>query len=104
MIRALHRWPGLLALALLTILALSGAALSVFPAVERLAAPQADAGLSVAELAARIRAARDAGCEIVATETGDPVGEEKNQSLRNIRRAGFQWISSRLNFRNPPTL
>ncbi len=56
MIRALHRWPGLLALALVTILALSGAALSVFPAAERIAAPQADAGLTVAALAARIRA------------------------------------------------
>jgi len=31
MIRTLHRWPGLLALVLVTILALSGAALSVFP-------------------------------------------------------------------------
>ena len=51
MIRALHRWPGLLALALVTVLALSGAALSVFPAAERLAAPQAEAGLSVAALA-----------------------------------------------------
>ncbi|PKP75217.1 MAG: N-acetylglucosamine transferase [Alphaproteobacteria bacterium HGW-Alphaproteobacteria-6] len=55
MIRALHRWPGLLALALVTVLALSGAALSVFPAAERLAAPQAGAGLSVATLASRIR-------------------------------------------------
>ncbi|KJS08886.1 MAG: oxidoreductase, partial [Hoeflea sp. BRH_c9] len=50
MIRALHRWPGLLALVLLTVLALSGAALSVFPAAERLAAPQAEAGLTVAVL------------------------------------------------------
>ncbi len=57
MIRALHRWPGLLALALVTMLALSGAALSVFPAAERLAAPQAEAGLSVAALAERIQAA-----------------------------------------------
>lgn len=57
MIRVLHRWPGLLALALVTVLSLSGAALSVFPAAERLAAPQADAGLTVAELATRIRAA-----------------------------------------------
>ncbi len=56
MIRALHRWPGLLALALVTILGLSGAALSVFPAAERLAAPQAEAGLSVATLADRIQA------------------------------------------------
>jgi sulfite reductase (NADPH) flavoprotein alpha-component len=54
MIRALHRWPGLLALVLVTVLALSGAALSVFPAAEHLAAPQADARLSVADLAARV--------------------------------------------------
>jgi sulfite reductase (NADPH) flavoprotein alpha-component len=56
MIRALHRWPGLLALALVTILALSGAALSVFPAAECIAAPQAQAGLTVAALADRIQA------------------------------------------------
>ena len=54
MIRATHRWPGLLALVLVTILGLSGAALSVFPAVERLAAPQADSTLSVADLAERV--------------------------------------------------
>lgn len=57
MVRALHRWPGLLALALVTVLALSGAALSVFPAAERLGAPQAETGLSVADLAARIQTA-----------------------------------------------
>ena len=57
MIRALHRWPGLMALALVTVLALSGAALSVFPAAERLAAPQAEAGLTVATLAESIQAA-----------------------------------------------
>ena len=57
MIRALHRWPGLLALLLLTVLALSGAALSVFPAAERFSAPQAAAELTVAELGARIQAA-----------------------------------------------
>ena len=57
MIRAFHRWPGLLALALVTVLALSGAALSVFPTAERLTAPQAAAGLTVATLAERIRAA-----------------------------------------------
>ncbi|CTQ34004.1 PepSY domain-containing protein [Jannaschia rubra] len=56
MIRALHRWAGLLALVLIGVLALSGAALSVFPAAERLAAPQAAAGLTVATLAERIRA------------------------------------------------
>jgi len=57
MIRAFHRWPGLLALALVTVLTLSGAALSVFPAAERLTTPQAEAGLSVAALAERIQAA-----------------------------------------------
>jgi sulfite reductase (NADPH) flavoprotein alpha-component len=54
MIRALHRWPGLVALALVCLLALSGAALSVFPAAERLGAPQAEATMSVADLATRI--------------------------------------------------
>lgn len=57
MIRTLHRWPGLLAVALLTVLAVSGAALSFFPAAERLTAPQAAAELDIAELASRIQAA-----------------------------------------------
>lgn len=55
MIRKLHRWPALVALALVTVLALSGAALSIFPAAERLAAPQAVPGQSVASLAEQIR-------------------------------------------------
>lgn len=57
MIRAFHRWPGLLALALVTVLSLSGAALSVFPAAERLTAPQVEAGLNMATLATRIQTA-----------------------------------------------
>ena len=57
MVRQFHRWPGLLALALVTVLALSGAALSVFPVAERLAAPQAGTGLTVATLASRIQTA-----------------------------------------------
>ncbi|MGJ8605503.1 MAG: PepSY domain-containing protein [Marivita sp.] len=57
MIRALHRWPGLLAAALLIVLTLSGAALSVFPAAERLTAPQAQSEMRVATLAARIQTA-----------------------------------------------
>ncbi|HHZ07237.1 MAG TPA: N-acetylglucosamine transferase [Rhizobiales bacterium] len=56
MIRALHRWPGLAALALVGLLALSGAALSVFPAAERLAALRSGDAISVAELATRIKA------------------------------------------------
>ncbi len=55
MIRTLHRWPGLLALALVTVLAVSGTALSVFPTAERLSAPQAEADLTVAELAAKVQ-------------------------------------------------
>ena len=55
MLRALHRWPGLIALVLLVTLALSGAALSVFPVTGRLTAPQADTGVTVADLALRIQ-------------------------------------------------
>ena len=57
MIRAIHRWPGLLALALITLLALSGAVLSIFPAVESLSAPQAGSGLSAATLVQRVEQA-----------------------------------------------
>ena len=70
MIRALHRWPGLLALALVTILGLSGAALSVFPAAERFAVPQAEAGLTVASLAARIHAAYPGAEQIRRSPSG----------------------------------
>lgn len=56
MIRTLHRWPGLIAAILLAIIALSGAALSVYPAMEAMNAPGAS-GMSVAELASRVQAA-----------------------------------------------
>ena len=70
MIRALHRWPGLVALVLVTVLALSGAALSVFPVAERLAAPQAVAGQSVADLAARVAATHPGLEEIRRSPSG----------------------------------
>ncbi|MFN6925002.1 MAG: PepSY domain-containing protein [Tabrizicola sp.] len=70
MIRALHRWPGLLALVLLAVLSLSGAALSVFPAVERLSAPQPGAGQSAAELAARVAATHPGLEEIRRSPSG----------------------------------
>ncbi|WP_440997498.1 PepSY domain-containing protein [Arhodomonas sp. SL1] len=57
MIRLLHRWPGLVALALLVVLSVSGAALSVFPAMERIATPVAGEEMTVAQLASRIQAA-----------------------------------------------
>jgi sulfite reductase (NADPH) flavoprotein alpha-component len=56
MLRHLHRWPGLLAAALVLALSLSGAALSLFPAMERLASPGAERGQTVADLAARVLA------------------------------------------------
>lgn len=70
MIRALHRWPGLVALILLTVLALSGAALSVFPLAERLTAPQPVAGQSVADLAARVAATHPGLEEIRRSPSG----------------------------------
>ena len=70
MIRALHRWPGLVALVLVTVLALSGAALSVFPMAERLAAPQAVAGQSVADLAAGVAATHPGLEEIRRSPSG----------------------------------
>jgi sulfite reductase (NADPH) flavoprotein alpha-component len=70
MIRALHRWPGLLALVLVTVLALSGSALSVFPMAERLAAPQAVAAQSVADLAARVAATHPGLEEIRRSPSG----------------------------------
>jgi len=57
MIRTLHRWPGLVAAILLGIIALSGAALSIYPAMEAMQAPDAS-GISVAELAGRVQAAQ----------------------------------------------
>lgn len=57
MLRQFHRWPGLLAAALLLALALSGAALSLFPAIERLSAPTPASGQTVGDLAARVLAA-----------------------------------------------
>jgi GNAT superfamily N-acetyltransferase len=49
-------------------------------------------------LAARIRAAADAGCQVVVTETGEPVDGQANGSYRNILRAGFEPAYVRLNY------
>ena len=57
MLRILHRWPGLFAMLIVTVLALSGAALSVFSAADSFTAPQVETELSVAELAGRIQTA-----------------------------------------------
>lgn len=70
MIRLSHRWPGLAALLLVLLLTLSGAALSVFPAADRLIAPQAESGLSVADLAGRIAARHPAVEQIKRAPSG----------------------------------
>ena len=122
MIRALHRWPGLVALVLVTILGISGAALSVFPAAERLASPSIEAGLNAAELAARIQLAYpgveqirrspsgritaywfDAGtpgAAIIDPATGQAVASaDPNQTLRwltNLHRSLFLGDGGRI--------
>lgn len=45
----------------------------------------------------RIADAARAGCRWVATETGEPVGDEPNPSLANMLRCGFVSVASRLN-------
>lgn len=57
MMRILHRWPGLVVALLLVVTALSGAALSLYPALEAVTTPSAGSGLTVAELATRVQAA-----------------------------------------------
>ncbi len=56
MIRSLHRWFGLIAAVLLTTVAVSGMALSVFPVTEALTTPAAQE-ISIADLAARVQVA-----------------------------------------------
>lgn len=57
MMRILHRWPGLVLALLLVVTALSGAVLSLYPALEAVNTRPAGDGLTVAELAARVQAA-----------------------------------------------
>ncbi len=70
MSRFLHRWPGLFAALLVSVIALSGAALSVFPALDRVTVPQAPAGMTVAELAASIQAIHPGLTEIRRSPSG----------------------------------
>lgn len=69
MIRSLHRWFGLIAAALVTVIAISGTALSVFPALETLTIPTSQQ-ISVAELAARIQAVEPSVEQIRRAPTG----------------------------------
>lgn len=57
MLRALHKFPGLIAALLIVVMTLSGAVLSVLPALEAVQAPaQSEPALSVATLAERVAA------------------------------------------------
>ncbi len=56
-------------------------------------------GAQPAILAARIEAARAAGCQILTTETGIPNSGEAGPSYRNIHRAGFLIAYTRPNLR-----
>jgi GNAT superfamily N-acetyltransferase len=55
-------------------------------------------GAQSALLAARIDAAREAGCTVVVTETGEAVEGRPSNSYRNIVRAGFEPVYVRENY------
>jgi GNAT superfamily N-acetyltransferase len=59
-------------------------------------------GAQNAILAARIDAAAEAGCEVVATETGEPRDGEPGGAWRNIARAGFEPQYVRPNYLSAP--
>jgi GNAT superfamily N-acetyltransferase len=59
-------------------------------------------GAQGALLAARIRAAAEAGCEVVVTETGARVEGKPSSSYRKILRAGFELDYERPNYLSSP--
>ncbi|ROZ72747.1 hypothetical protein [Ramlibacter sp. WS9] len=52
-------------------------------------------------MARRIADAIEAGALHVVTETGEPIADEPNPSLANMKRCGFVTVASRLNFAGP---
>ncbi|WP_194911180.1 GNAT family N-acetyltransferase [Catenulispora rubra] len=56
-------------------------------------------GAQPALIAARIEAAREAGCEWVVAETGRPQPGTANASLANLERAGLHRLYARRNWR-----
>lgn len=52
-------------------------------------------------MALRIAIATERGCSHIATETGEPINNEPNPSLRNMYRCGFTRACSRLNYASP---
>jgi GNAT superfamily N-acetyltransferase len=59
-------------------------------------------GAQTALLATRINAAREAGCTVLVTETGEPVEGRPSNSYRNIVRAGFEPVYVRQNYLSTP--
>jgi GNAT superfamily N-acetyltransferase len=55
-------------------------------------------GAQGALLAARIEAGREAGCETLVTETGEPIDGQPGGSYRNLERAGFEPLYVRQNY------
>jgi hypothetical protein len=49
-------------------------------------------------IAARMRAAAEAGCGLLVAETGDEKPGEHNTSLRNLMRMGFRVLYKRQNW------
>jgi GNAT superfamily N-acetyltransferase len=49
----------------------------------------------------RIEQALEAGCTLITTETGEPIGDEPNPSLRNMQACGFGAAYSRFNYAAP---
>ncbi|HVL58100.1 MAG TPA: GNAT family N-acetyltransferase [Burkholderiaceae bacterium] len=58
-------------------------------------------GAQRALIVARVRAALEAGCDSIVSETGDPIADEPNPSLHNLQRCGFERVVSRLNYAAP---
>lgn len=55
-------------------------------------------GAQSALMAARIRRARDVGCDLVVTETGERREDRPSNSYRNILRAGFTEVAVTANW------
>ncbi len=71
MLRLAHRWPGLLAAILVIFMSLSGAALSVFPALESLSTPaQTESNLDAGTVATRIQSVYPSVTEIRVSPAG----------------------------------
>lgn len=52
-------------------------------------------------MALRIQLAIEAGCSVITTETGEPMQDEPNPSLRNMLANGFEKVFSRANYASP---